>query len=88
MKDTVASRFISRLVCSSSDSSCNSTDSSLVTVGCQLRFLAVLYRVTADEFTLLGFIWVMTSRAVALYLVSILIWRMHVVLLRNTVQSV
>ena len=37
-----SSRFISRrLVCSSSDSSCNSTDSSLFTVGYQLRFLAL-----------------------------------------------
>ena len=44
-----SSRFISRrLVCSSSDSSCNSTDSSVVTVGYPLRFLALLCARSAD----------------------------------------
>ena len=42
-------RFISRtLVCRSSDSSYNSTDSSLVTVGYRLRFLALLGTRSAD----------------------------------------
>ena len=41
--------FISRIVaCSSSDSSCNLTDSSQITVGYRLRFLALLCTRSAD----------------------------------------
>jgi hypothetical protein len=43
MKGTASDHFISRLVvCRSSDSSCNSIDSSLLTVDYKLRFLALL----------------------------------------------